>query len=100
MEMSPEQQAAAYRLQDEKKKSKPLAYLLWVFGLHRFYISNAVVWCLFIISLFLYVWFIRWIIDLFLINITIDNYNNDVLTDAVQKIYDYNKKKKWQTTKK
>ncbi|BAU26419.1 TM2 domain-containing membrane protein YozV [Aneurinibacillus soli] len=81
---------------DNKKKSKTLAYLLWLFlgcwGAHRFYTGDVglgvgmiVVW---IISFFLlFIPIIIWVIvDVFLIGKRVDELNNQIEAQIIAKV--------------
>ena len=70
---------------ESRKKSKVVAYLLWVFfGLYYFYLENPVRNILFWFSWFFLVGIIWWIVDVFRISGMVDECNDRLLMDLVK----------------
>jgi TM2 domain-containing membrane protein YozV len=94
--LSTEQQLMINSELDKKKKSKGIAFLLWVFlgtlGAHRFYLGDIglgigmiVVWAIswFLLFIPIVIWAL---IDVFLISGRVDRANNEIELDIISRV--------------
>lgn len=75
----PKKQQEHFRYEyDRRKLNTGNAWILWFFGFHYLHTGKVGMWFLYLISCFLYVWVIRWIIQAFMLNDEIDKKNWEI----------------------
>jgi len=64
-----------------EKLNLTTGWVLWIFGFHYIHTGKYGLWFLYIFSNLIYIWWIRWLVQLVSLNQNIRDYNTDLLRD-------------------